>query len=1514
MSHVNDLIRAALEALGYSGSVDNMRLARFKSDGATSDNPMDAQKEWLVIQGATPGQHVDDMWKEVLLAAGYSGHINNMYYDFWSDGGTLAGTPAVITSAVVADANPDQIVLTFNKVITSSDFAVGLTVALNASPVTNLAEITTGSGSSITLDFDETVSYGDVLTVSYNATTGDYVDSDTLDVETFSAYAVTNNVAPTTLAITSQPSNDSVTEPTAGSFSITAVGQGTLSYQWYREGSPVGTDSSTYNTGATNNDNTGDEVYCVVSDDLTSLQSNTVTLTIAAEAPTITVQPSNDSVTEPDTGNFSITATGEGTLTYQWYKNTVLISGATSSSYETPATDSADTGDEFYCIVTDDFGSTQSDTVTLTIAAAGAFALTAAEILSSGSGDSLKLTFNANVQAGSGVATVKAMKAFGSSLSYRPIISVGTPSISTNTATFTLYSNKPVVAGETGVVVDIPSGLIERASDSQTISASNDNAVTNNSSRTYAPICQIVSQWGHDETGTYTAEANAFGMFGDGISKVVFTAYDGTTTLTSSDITARDVSTYDDWPVYQADFNLSLLDDGAVTITATAHWASGGSTRAKSQVIYNNDGGSLSRPVYYAATTGNNTTGNGTSGNPYRDMDRCFTLAQANGDGSCIVELMDDGDYPGTGAGSGTYSPSRPPIVRRGSGTTKAGVRLVDDGGSTIRTNVSGHPVFFEDITIYTGRLSNSELLSKINFPAHFFDCTLTMGQPSPSLSDGNTAFVSAAAVSNLSAWGCHVEDSTNCFPFFYSVRNCTTLNTRSDLLVNVTGFAMNIRCKNRGLGREAFSIQYTGAGTGTVSSSGYAPSQKLNLYVDGGLDTAITLTGSGSGGMSVSDMVSAINAVTDWSATLIDGAINLGQQTFAFFDQTNCDSPLTIYNANSDHSDLIQIYTDVSNVIYDGISCSHEDLTLKPGLTNDNQVFWLDYTPTWEADGLAVINISDPTYVVGGVTRSGMHCTLKDTYFGFISTPYTPLNAINSGGAANFLPDNTMFVGNILNDMEEESSAPTDETYIIDQHWRVSSGTISGSEVLGHYSTGDPTAEFSDEGFNVYTLTPSASSNIEDVAADLGDFYDCFGKLRTDANSAIGAQRGSTETGTYPSESSDVTAPTISGVSVGTITSVGAILTFTSDEAGTAYWMVDTNATRTAAQVKSGGGVDSDSQAATASSGQTTSASTGGSSETGYYFHLMIEDSSGNQSTVSSTLFTTADVTAPSISGVSVGSETSVGAILTFTSDEAGTAYWMVDSNATRTAAQVKSGGGIDSDSQAATASSGQTTAASTGGSASTGYYFHLMIEDSSGNQSTVSSMSFTTASASATNLMPSGSTNAFDVYPPWTNAGTGPTVTANTTSNPRGSGTNADTIEDTNASSQSGRACNVTLPADTLDYLAQVDALKGTSNPSDLVMLSWGNATANRAVFNLTSGTVEDNQLGASVSITSLGGGWYTLAVSLTNDNSTSKAFKVYPACTDVYDASKTGSAIFANPMVSQKSGTTPSTYVDP
>jgi hypothetical protein len=179
--------------------------------------------------------------------------------------------------------------------------------------------------------------------------------------------STTSAVAP---SITTQPASRTVTAGQTAAFTVAATGTAPLTYQWKKNGAAIsGATSSSYTTPATTSSDSGAQFTVVVSNSAGSITSNPATLTVsaAAVAPSITKQPVSQTVTAGQTAAFAVAATGTAPLTYQWKKNGAAISGATSSSYTTPATTSSDNGAQFTVAVSDSAGSVTSNTATLTV-------------------------------------------------------------------------------------------------------------------------------------------------------------------------------------------------------------------------------------------------------------------------------------------------------------------------------------------------------------------------------------------------------------------------------------------------------------------------------------------------------------------------------------------------------------------------------------------------------------------------------------------------------------------------------------------------------------------------------------------------------------------------------------------------------------------------------------------------------------------------------------------------------------------------------------------------------------------------------------------------------------------------------------------------------------------------------------------------------------------------------------------------------------------------------------------
>ena len=192
-----------------------------------------------------------------------------------------------------------------------------------------------------------------------------------------------SNAAP---VITVQPTNQTVLLGAKATFSVTATGNLPLTYQWQllsgatwvNFGSGTGTTSATMTTNNATAGANGLQLRVVVTDgNALTTTSNTVTLTVSNAAPVITVKPTSQTVTHPAPATFSVTATGNLPLTYQWqfrtsptsaWVNFVSGSGATSATMTTNATSTGASGLQFQVVVTDGNAlSTTSNTVTLTV-------------------------------------------------------------------------------------------------------------------------------------------------------------------------------------------------------------------------------------------------------------------------------------------------------------------------------------------------------------------------------------------------------------------------------------------------------------------------------------------------------------------------------------------------------------------------------------------------------------------------------------------------------------------------------------------------------------------------------------------------------------------------------------------------------------------------------------------------------------------------------------------------------------------------------------------------------------------------------------------------------------------------------------------------------------------------------------------------------------------------------------------------------------------------------------------
>ncbi|MGO9957198.1 MAG: IPT/TIG domain-containing protein, partial [Solirubrobacteraceae bacterium] len=196
--------------------------------------------------------------------------------------------------------------------------------------------------------------------------------------------------------LTGNPSNVTVTTPAGASFTAAAMNTDpdctTLTVQW-----PVSSDggltwapdttdggstTGTLTVSPTSLSQSGTEYEATFTNAFGSTTTAAATLTVnppaCAAAPSITTNPSNQTVTAPATATFTAAASTPANCaapTVQWSSQApgatsfTKITGATSTSYTTPTTTTVQNGTQYDATFTNAFGSTTTNAVTLTVTA-----------------------------------------------------------------------------------------------------------------------------------------------------------------------------------------------------------------------------------------------------------------------------------------------------------------------------------------------------------------------------------------------------------------------------------------------------------------------------------------------------------------------------------------------------------------------------------------------------------------------------------------------------------------------------------------------------------------------------------------------------------------------------------------------------------------------------------------------------------------------------------------------------------------------------------------------------------------------------------------------------------------------------------------------------------------------------------------------------------------------------------------------------------------------------------------
>jgi len=163
---------------------------------------------------------------------------------------------------------------------------------------------------------------------------------------------------------------------------VEAIGSPILTYQWRRNGVAVSgaTTAALYVSDIAAADS-GVSYTVTVSNAFGSVTSEAAVLTVnlVPQAPTILSQPLAKTVNVGATATFDVFAQSNGgTLSFQWLRNGAPITGATASSYTTPAAVAGDSGAAFSVLVSSSNGtSVTSAAAVLTVQVPTPLAITA---------------------------------------------------------------------------------------------------------------------------------------------------------------------------------------------------------------------------------------------------------------------------------------------------------------------------------------------------------------------------------------------------------------------------------------------------------------------------------------------------------------------------------------------------------------------------------------------------------------------------------------------------------------------------------------------------------------------------------------------------------------------------------------------------------------------------------------------------------------------------------------------------------------------------------------------------------------------------------------------------------------------------------------------------------------------------------------------------------------------------------------------------------------------------------
>jgi hypothetical protein len=289
-----------------------------------------------------------------------------------SDNGQASRTvTANLTLTILAGGGGGAIAPTITTQPTSQTLTAGANVSFTvaASGTAPLSYQWRLNGASIAGATSATLS---LTAVTTGQSGGGYscVVSNSAGTATSTPATLTVNPAVIAPTITTQPASQTVPAGANVSFTVAASGTAPLSYRWRRNGANIaGATSATLSLTSVTTGQSGGSYSCVVSNSAGTATSSAATLTVnpAAVAPTITTQPTSQTVIAGANVSFIVAASGTVPLGYQWRLNGANLAGATSATLTLTSVTTGQSGGSYSCLVSNGAGAATSSAATLTV-------------------------------------------------------------------------------------------------------------------------------------------------------------------------------------------------------------------------------------------------------------------------------------------------------------------------------------------------------------------------------------------------------------------------------------------------------------------------------------------------------------------------------------------------------------------------------------------------------------------------------------------------------------------------------------------------------------------------------------------------------------------------------------------------------------------------------------------------------------------------------------------------------------------------------------------------------------------------------------------------------------------------------------------------------------------------------------------------------------------------------------------------------------------------------------------